>query len=97
MAAYRTLIWDAILVKLRRKILHLTDTGFYRLKLGILVQTHSKSRHVTAIHATVCKKSLERNAESLCSLIPVLVARSDESSHVYETVLLGRHCHAVCV
>ena len=43
---------------------------------------------VKAVHTTVSKEALEWDTESLCSLIPVFMTCSDETTHVHETVLL---------
>ena len=43
---------------------------------------------VKAVHTTVSKEALEWDTESLCTLIPILMTCSDETTHVHETVLL---------
>ena len=84
----RTLVRDAILIKLSSKILYLTDTCLDSLELCVLIKTYSKSSHITAVHTTISKEALEWDTESLCTLVPILVSCSDESTHVHETVLL---------
>jgi hypothetical protein len=85
---YRSLVRDSELVKTCSEVLYLTDTCLDVVKLSILVKTYSKSSHITAVHTTISKITLERNTESLCSLVPVLMTCSDETSHINETVLL---------
>ena len=84
----RTLIRDAILIKLSSKILYLTDTCLDSLKLCVLIKTYSKSSHITTVHTTISEEAFEWDTESLSTLVPVLVTSSDETTHVDETVLL---------
>ena len=88
MASDWALIRNAVLIKLRSKVLDLTDACLDGLKFSILVETYSKSRHVTTVHTAICKEALERNAVLLRTLKPVLVTCSDETSHIHETILL---------
>jgi hypothetical protein len=85
---YRTLVRDTVLIKLCSKVLHLTDTCLDSLELCVLVKTYSESSHITTVHTTVSKEALEWDTESLCTLIPILMTCSDETTHVHETVLL---------
>ena len=86
--AYRTLVRNAVLVELCSKVLYLADTCLDGLELGILVKTHGESSHVAAVHTTVSEEALERDAESLRTLVPVFMTGRDETSHVYKTVFL---------
>ncbi len=95
MAANGTLIRDAVLVELLGKIFNLLDAGLKHIELGILVKTYGKSCHIAAVHTAVSKEAFERNAVFLCAFIPVLPTGSDETAHIHEAVLLGRHRHAV--
>ena len=97
MAAHGTLIRNAILVELLGQILNLVDAGLKHVKLGVLVQTDCQSVQVTAVHTTVGDEALEGDAEQLGALVPLLAVGSDETAHVHNTVLLGRHGHGVNV
>ena len=85
---YRTLVRDSVLVELSCEVLNLLDTSLDSLELSVLVKTYSESSHITAVHTTVCKEALEWDTESLCTLVPILVTCSDETTHIHETVLL---------
>lgn len=85
---YRTLVRDSVLVELSCEVLNLLDTSLDCRELCVLVKTYCESSHVTAVHTTISEEALEWDTESLCTLIPVLVACCDETTHIDETVLL---------
>ena len=95
MTAGRTLIGDAVLVEQVGQILHLVDACVQVVELGVFIEANGQCLHVAAVHTAVCKVALEGDAEVLCGLVPVGVACGDESAHVDDGILLGRHGHAV--
>ena len=91
MTTHGALVGDAILVKFLGQILHLVDAGLQHVKLRILVKTNGYGIEVATVETTIGQVALIRNAEALCSLVPVLFSRSDKSTHIDDGVLLAGH------
>ena len=67
------------------------DAGLQHVKLRILVKTDGYGIEVATIETTIGQVALVRNAEALCSLVPVLFSRGDKSTHIDDGVLLAGH------